>query len=131
MVARSTVDDRVSFLSLKLDGQPIAMLCDLYAEGFGCSYKTAFDEAYSQFSPGLLIEIENIKHMHQIKIASMDSCTDPNNATINRIWKDRIGFQSVVIALRRGIPSLATAAMPMLQNAARTVRKFRTKKPSE
>ena len=127
MVNRSAAENRVSFLTLELDGRPIAMLCDLYADGLGCAYKTAFDESYSQFSPGLLAEFKNIEYLHAGRIQLMDSCTDPDNASLNRIWKDRLRYQSVVVALHGGLPKFATSIMPWLQSVSRTVRKIRKK----
>ena len=124
MVERSARADRVSFLSLRLNGKPIAMLCDLYAEGTGCAYKTAFDESYSQFSPGLLAEIKNIEFMHESNVTQMDSCTDPENATINRIWRDSLEFQSLVIALQGRLSNLAIRAMPLMQSTAQTVKRL-------
>ena len=52
MVSRSAAHGKLSFLALRLDGIPIAMLCDLYSEGLGYSYKTVFDNELADFSPG-------------------------------------------------------------------------------
>lgn len=125
MVTRSAQDNRVSFLSLRLNNHPIAMLCDLYVGNRACAFKTAFDESFAQYSPGLLAEIKNIEHLHGASIVNMDSSTDPDNATINRIWKDRMAYQSMVIALYRGLPGLATSIMPLIQSTSRAVKKLR------
>jgi hypothetical protein len=92
------------------------------------SFKTAFDENYAPFSPGLQIEIGNIASMHQGEIQLADSCTASDNSTINRIWGQRLEFQSLVIGLRPGISNWATRIMPSLQTAAHKMKNLRSKK---
>lgn len=125
-VQRSAQLGKSRFVTLNLDNRPIAMLCDIHSGNTVFSYKTAFDETYSQFSPGLQIEILNIERMHQQGIEYADSCTEPDNATINRIWGQRLNFQSLVIGLRPGVAQLATSLMPWIQaTAARLKRSSR------
>jgi CelD/BcsL family acetyltransferase involved in cellulose biosynthesis len=115
MVRRSMSNDKLSFLTLKLDNQPIAMLCDLYSGAVGYSFKTAFDDALGEFSPGMMIELRNIEYMHDLGVDCVDSCTMPNNQTINRIWGQRLRFQNVTIPLGGRWSRLKVAAMPLLK----------------
>ncbi len=117
MVARHRAGtQQIVFHSLLLNDHPVAMICDLYAGQVGFSYKTTFDEEYSSFSPGLLAELKNIEFMHRAGVKYMDSCTSPDNEMINRLWGQRLEFQSLVIALQGQIPKFATLAMPLLQS---------------
>ena len=128
LIQSAAVNGKARFLSLTLDGKPIAMLSDLRSGQKIYSFKTAFDENYSSFSPGLQIEIGNIESMHQGEIQLADSCTAPDNSTINRIWGQRLEFQSLVIGLRPGVSNWATKIMPSLQAVAHKIKNMRSKK---
>lgn len=121
LVFRSAREGKARFVSLKLDGKPIVMLSDLRSGQAVYAYKTAFDEHFSAFSPGLLIEIKNIQYLHDAEVSVSDSCTEPDNPTINRIWGQKLQFQSIVIGLRPGIAQLATRMMPWIRTAANKV----------
>lgn len=128
LIQSAATDGKARFLSLTLDDKPIAMLSDLRSGQNIYSFKTAFDENYAPFSPGLQIEIGNIASMHQGEIQLADSCTASDNSTINRIWGQRLEFQSLVIGLRPGISNWATRIMPSLQTAAHKMKNLRSKK---
>ncbi len=115
MVTRSMHHGKLSFLAVELNGQPISMLCDLVAGDSRYSFKTAFDDNYKEYSPGMMAELRNIESMHDNGVTFVDSCTLPNNETINRIWGGRIRFQSLVIPLRGKLSQWAVAALPILQ----------------
>jgi CelD/BcsL family acetyltransferase involved in cellulose biosynthesis len=51
---------RLELLDLRLNGRPIAMLVNFLTSPGSFSFKTAFDEGYSRFSPGVLLQIENL-----------------------------------------------------------------------
>ncbi len=116
MVTRSIQRGKLSFLTVNLDGQPISMLCDMYSRGVGYAYKTAFDDQMRDYSPGLMAELHNIDYMHELDLNLMDSCTDSENSTINRVWGGRIRFQSMVVPLHGKTSKWATALMPLMQH---------------
>lgn len=126
LISRSSQAGKARFVALKLDGKPIAMISDIQSGPNIFAFKTAFDEHFSTFSPGVLVELKNIEYMHQSRIEMADSCTDPDNATINRIWGQKLQFQSVVIGLRPGMAQLATRLMPWIQATANKVKQFRS-----
>ncbi|MFH1017355.1 MAG: GNAT family N-acetyltransferase [Pseudomonadota bacterium] len=87
---------------LFLDGQPIAMLCDLRSGTGAFSFKTAFDEKFSKYSPGLLVELFNLRNLQKYpQIRWMDSCASSHNQQINRLWVDRRPLRSVLFSRRR------------------------------
>ena len=45
---------------LDLDGKPLAMLVNFLTAPGSFSFKTAFDEAFSRYSPGVLIQLDNL-----------------------------------------------------------------------
>ena len=92
-------------LALMLDGQPVAMLANFLTPPGAFSYKTAFDESYARFSPGVLLQCENLLLLDQADIAWTDSCASADHPMIDHIWRERraIGRLSIAIGgkLRR------------------------------
>lgn len=86
-------------LALMLDGQPIAMLANFLAPPGSFSFKTAFDERYARFSPGVLLQRENLALLSRPGIAWCDSCAAPDHPMIDSLWTERrpIGRISVAI----------------------------------
>ncbi len=81
---------RLQLLELCGSGQVIAAKCNLLAGDTIFCVKIAYDEKWSAYSPGIMLESDMIEHFHDESSASfMDSCADPNNAMINRLWPDR------------------------------------------
>jgi CelD/BcsL family acetyltransferase involved in cellulose biosynthesis len=92
-------------LSLTLDGQPIAMLVNFLAAPGAFSFKTAFDERFARFSPGVLLQLENLALLERGEIHWCDSCAAADHPMIDSLWTERrrIGRFSVAIGgkLRR------------------------------
>lgn len=84
---------RALLLALHLDGREIAMKCNLLAaDGRGSfAFKIAHDEAFARYSPGVLLEVDNIRRLHEPArgIAWMDSCADPDHLMIDHLWRER------------------------------------------
>jgi len=89
-------------LSLRLDGQPIAMLINFLTPPGSFSYKTAFDENYARFSPGVLLQMENLTLLEHPGIEWCDSCASADHPMINHIWRERcdIGHLSIAIGTK-------------------------------
>jgi CelD/BcsL family acetyltransferase involved in cellulose biosynthesis len=81
---------RLQMLELQGPDQAVAAKCNLLAGDTIFFFKIAYDEAWSSYSPGILLELDMLKFFHEESEANfMDSCADPNNAMINRLWPDR------------------------------------------
>jgi Acetyltransferase (GNAT) domain len=114
---------RLMMLGLRLDDQPIALKCNFLAEGGGYAFKIAFDESYSRFSPGFLLEIENIRRLHaRPEIEWMDSCAVPVHFMINRLWLDRRTIQTLLVSTGKRSGDLAVSLMPLIRWVNRKVR---------
>ncbi len=100
---------RLRMLSLVCDERPIAMLCDLVAGDSIYGFKIAFAEDLGHYSPGVQLQIASTQAFHTSGATRADSCTDPENATMNRLWRDRRALVSVV-ATRRGLTGAAAHA---------------------
>ncbi len=86
-------------LELRLNGAPLAMLVNFLCAPGSFSFKTAFDEAYARFSPGVLLQIENLDLLNRADIAWCDSCAAEGHPMIDSLWTGRrsIGRYSVAI----------------------------------
>ena len=98
---------RLERLALRLDGRPIAMLASFLAPPGAFSYKTAFDEDYARFSPGVLLQAENLALIERPDLAWVDSCAAQDHPMIDHFWRERraIACHSIAIggALRRAL----------------------------
>ena len=86
-------------LTLRLDGKAIAMLVNLVTPPGVFSFKTAFDEAYARFSPGVLLQCENLMVLDRPEIVWSDSCAAADHPMIERIWRERRAIGRVSIAI--------------------------------
>ncbi|MET0306252.1 MAG: GNAT family N-acetyltransferase [Solirubrobacterales bacterium] len=91
----------------------IVMNCNLVAGNAMFSFKTAYDESFRKYAPGLLLQLDDFSAWHEREREDyMDSCGDPNAQTLNEFWPDRRTITTVVIG-RRGLA--ASAARVALQ----------------
>jgi hypothetical protein len=107
---------RLERLDLRLDGRPIAMLVNFLTPPGAFSFKTAFDEDYARFSPGVLLQIENLALLERENIQWCDSCAAQDHPMIDSLWGGRraIGRYSVAIGgrtKRAAFAALLTAEM--------------------
>jgi CelD/BcsL family acetyltransferase involved in cellulose biosynthesis len=98
---------RLERLTLSLDGTPIAMLASFVTPPGAFSFKTAFDERFARFSPGVLLQRENLAMLDRADLAWCDSCAAADHPMIDHIWRERraIGRWSIAIGgrLRRAL----------------------------
>jgi CelD/BcsL family acetyltransferase involved in cellulose biosynthesis len=80
---------QLQFLRLDVGDRPIAMLVNLLTPPGSYSFKTVFDEDYARFSPGVLIQIENLKVLERGDIDWMDSCAVDDHPMIDSLWTER------------------------------------------
>ncbi len=74
---------------IRLEGTPLAMLVNFQSGRGSFSFKTAFDEAFARFSPGVLLQLENLKILENPSIDWMDSCAAEDHPMIDSIWSGR------------------------------------------
>jgi CelD/BcsL family acetyltransferase involved in cellulose biosynthesis len=107
--ARFAAAGRLQLLSLEAGGTPVAMKCNLIAGEGLFTFKIAFDEKLSKFSPGMQLELDNVELFHNDEAVTwMDSCAEPSNEMINRLWPDRRTVSTFMVPL--GAPGRAIAA---------------------
>jgi CelD/BcsL family acetyltransferase involved in cellulose biosynthesis len=92
---------RFRMQSLVTEDRTLAMHNQLIAGDTGFGFKMAFAEDLSRYSPGVQLQLAEIGAFHARGLQRLDSCTVPENETMNRLWPDRRALVSVV-ATRRG-----------------------------
>ena len=80
---------KLDMRALDLDERPLAMLINFLAPPGGFSFKTAFDEDYARFSPGVLLQQVNLDLLDDPHIAWVDSCAAPGHPMIDSVWRER------------------------------------------
>ncbi|MEL1249764.1 GNAT family N-acetyltransferase [Aurantiacibacter gilvus] len=88
-IAGAAARGRLERIALRLDGKPIAMLANFLSPPGAFSFKTAFDEDYARFSPGVLLQGENLAMLGHEQIDWVDSCAAPDHPMINHLWRER------------------------------------------
>jgi len=98
-LAGAAARGRLERLALRLDGHPIAMLATFLTPPGAFSFKTAFDEGFARFSPGVLLQRENLAMLERDDVAWTDSCAAADHPMIDHIWRERrpIGRLSIAI----------------------------------
>ena len=110
-------------LALRLDGRAIAMKCNLLAGDGGVAFKIAFDESYARFSPGVLLEIEHLRRLHEPGgPAWMDSGAAANHPMIGHLWRDRIAVETLVVPAGARLGAFTVAALPLVRWTSQTVK---------
>lgn len=87
---------------MRVGGRPVAMLCDLLAPPGRYAFKTAYDEDFSRYAPGVLLEIENAHLTFQSPrgVEWLDSCAAPDNALLNRLYPHRRTLVDITVCAR-------------------------------
>ena len=98
-------------LALRLDAKPIAMLANFITAPGAYSFKTTFDEDYARYSPGLLLQIENLEMLNRASVEWTDSCAVQGHSMIERIWREKREFISRNIAIGGSIRRMTARAL--------------------
>jgi CelD/BcsL family acetyltransferase involved in cellulose biosynthesis len=115
---------QLMMLALHVDGRPIAHKLNFLSGPGSFAFKIAFDEEYARYSPGVLLEWENIRRLHaQSKVKWMDSCADPSHPMFDRLLADRRTIQDVVVGAGSLLGDWVVATTPLLRLLKRNLRR--------
>jgi CelD/BcsL family acetyltransferase involved in cellulose biosynthesis len=110
-----------SIHALCLDDRPISMQIVVRAGAVAYTWKTAYDEEFRDFSPGmLLLEEYTTAFLADKSIAYVDSCSY-DDSSFMATWTERRAVADLWIDARRG-GSLAFTILTFLQKRYRDVR---------
>ncbi|MEZ5943736.1 MAG: GNAT family N-acetyltransferase [Planctomycetaceae bacterium] len=128
MCSRLFREGRLNMIGLFLNDEPIAIRCSFLAAPGAFFFKPAYNEEYSKYSPGVHLEVELIRQLHDHSAVNwMDSCTSPDNTLLNKMWLDRRCVLEFQIATKGvAAPFLLGAVQPILRWINRSLRRYRT-----
>jgi CelD/BcsL family acetyltransferase involved in cellulose biosynthesis len=109
---------RLSFLRLDLDGRPLAMLSTFLAPPGAFGFKCTFDEDYARFSPGILLQVENLKSLERPGIAWIDSCANEQHPVAS-LWSEWRSLVRVNVRLRGMSRLLSYGGACLVEEGAR------------
>jgi len=116
---------RLEALAMRLDGKPIAMMVNLVAPPGAFSFKIAIDEAFARFSPGTLIEIENLRMLDRPDLDWADSCAVADHKMINSLWRERRRIVRVSVPLSGARRRAVFAAARLAENGSALLRRLK------
>jgi CelD/BcsL family acetyltransferase involved in cellulose biosynthesis len=116
--------ERLQFLRLDVGDRTIAMLVNFLSPPGSFSFKTVFDEAYARFSPGVLIQLENLAILNRPGIAWMDSCAAADHPMIDSLWTERRGIVRVSVPLKGARRAATYAFCRALERGSAMFRKL-------
>lgn len=115
IVSEAFVRGRLMMLALRIEGRAVAQKCNFLAGTGAFAFKIAFDESYAQFSPGVHLEIENIRRLHERpELKWMDSCSVSDNF-INSLWLHRRTMLTMLVATGHKPGGLLVSSLPFLR----------------
>jgi hypothetical protein len=118
---------RLQLLALEAGGAMVAMKCNFLAAPGSFAFKIAYDETYAKYSPGLLLELFNTEHVLTScpQIAWMDSCADPGQFMIERLWPGRRRIGRQLVCGRGLMPRAVVLAAPVYRSVMGVIRRPR------
>jgi CelD/BcsL family acetyltransferase involved in cellulose biosynthesis len=121
-------EGKVAINRLLLDGRPIAAAITLFCGDAAWYWKTAYDENFSRFAPGMLLSAALTEELaDNTAIVRTDSCAAPDNKMLDHIWSERLTLCDRLIAVRPEAPFARACRLETLRGAllatARSLRK--------
>lgn len=106
---------RLRILSLRLNRKPIAMIVIFLGYGGGHLFKMAFDESYRKYAPGVMLNLEMTRMLHEWDDVNwIDTCAAYDNGFANRLWSTRKPLCNLVIAKPFTVGALVVKILPRL-----------------
>lgn len=122
---------QLMMLGLFHQNKPIALKCNILSGKGAFAFKIAYDEDYANYSPGMLLELENIRYFHRLsKISWMDSTAESNHPMINRLWLDRRSIETLIFSPNRVWGNCILSLFPLLRGIKTSLKQgFKRKRP--
>lgn len=111
-------EGKVAINRLLLDGRAIAAAITLLSGDVAWYWKTAYDESFSRFAPGVLLSAALTEELaDNAAIARTDSCAAPGNNVLDHIWSERLTLCNRLIAVRPEAPFARACRLETVRGA--------------
>jgi CelD/BcsL family acetyltransferase involved in cellulose biosynthesis len=106
LIGNLAANGQAAIYALQIDGQTIASQILLFSGRMAYTWKTAFDEAYAKFSPGVVL-IDKLTEpvLTRPGIDGIDSCS-VEGSYMGELWPMRQAMTDVIVDIKPG-PSLS------------------------
>ena len=109
-------EGKVAINRLLLDGHAIAAAITLFSGDVAWYWKTAYDERFARFAPGVLLSAALTEELaDNTAVARTDSCAAPGNITLEHIWSERLTLCDRLIAVRPEAPFASACRLEALR----------------
>lgn len=122
---------QLEMTALRIDGRAIAMLITLFSGQAGFSFKTAFDEDFARFSPGVLLQRESLAILSQRRLDWIDSCAAQDHPMIDSLWRERRTVLSVALPLPGTLNRLTFTAAQTAKRLWHAAKRLRAPAPAQ
>jgi CelD/BcsL family acetyltransferase involved in cellulose biosynthesis len=96
---------------LKLERETIAATITLTARDYAWFWKTAYDERYARYSPGVLLALDLSEALDaDLGLSLVDSCATADHSMIDHLWGGRIRIADWLVPLAGAAPFTTAAA---------------------
>lgn len=120
----AALEKKLLMYKLTLDNKPIAMQSNFIAHDGAFAFKVAYDESYSKYSPGMLLELENLDYiLSNSQIQWMDSCAMPNSV-VDNLWQERRVISSFNISTNSWKSKLVVSFLSIFRKCYRKIGQF-------
>lgn len=127
-VRRAAGTGEARFFRLMLGARPIAAAVNFQSGAVSYSFKIAYDEAYSRFSPGVMMETDMMKALEGAPgLAFVDSCAKTGHPMIDRLWRGRRVIAALNISRRGPAAKAVFRLLTILEAASEKARAARRK----
>ena len=110
---------KVSIDRILVDGRAVAATITLRSGRRAWFWKTAFDEAFARFSPGVMLTaVLTDELVADANVASADSCATADHPMIDHLWRERLALCDRLIAVRPQAPFALARRLEGLRAAA-------------
>lgn len=104
---------------LRLERETIAATITLIARDYAWFWKTAYDERYARFSPGVLLALDLSEALDAERgLSLVDSCASSDHPMIDHLWGGRIAMADWLVPLAGSAPFATAIATERLRRAA-------------
>lgn len=121
---------QMDITALRVDGRAIAMLITLFSGRAGFSFKTAFDEDFARYSPGVLLQRESLSILSQHRLDWIDSCAAQDHPMIDSLWRERRTVLSLALPLPGTINRLTYTAAQAAKRSWHAIKRLRSPAPT-
>lgn len=122
MLAAMARDGALAVHVLAVGGAAIAAAVVLRSGERAFYWKTAYDEAYAEYSPGVQVTLALSRaQMRDPSLAATDSCAIAGHPMIDRLWPARLALVDQAIATRSG-PAIGLALWGASEQVRRRIK---------